>query len=71
MDLTQSGSHQGRPTKDEAEDVVLHTYLLIAEFMQLYTQNQAVKLLEALEEAKLEVKPKSVPKPKPTKPKKT
>lgn len=48
MDLTQSGAHQGRPIKAEAEDVVLHTYLLIAELMQVYSQNKVVDQLETL-----------------------
>lgn len=65
MDLTQSGSHQGRPLKDEAEDVVLHTYLVIAELMQIYAQEdkkerteQLIKALEEQKDAKDQPKPK-------------
>jgi len=36
MDLTQGGAHQNRPIKKEAEDVVLYTYLLIADLMDIY-----------------------------------
>jgi hypothetical protein len=68
MDLTQSGSHQGRPLKDEAEDVVLHTYLVIAELMQIYAnedkKERTEQLLKALEEQK-----EAKDQPKPTKPK--
>lgn len=38
MDLTQAGSHQGRPAREDAEDVVLYTYLAVAELMQVYSQ---------------------------------
>jgi hypothetical protein len=47
MDLTQEAAHQGRPSRSEAEDVVLYTYLVIAELMQIYTQHNTEKLVEA------------------------
>lgn len=50
MDLTQGGAHQGRPLLTEAEDVVLNTYLVIAELMQIYTENNKEELLERLTE---------------------
>lgn len=50
MDLTQGGAHQGRPVLNEAEDVVLNTYLVVAELMQVYTENNKTELLERLTE---------------------
>lgn len=41
MDLTQGGSHQDRPKKEIAEDVVLYTYLLLGEFAEVYLQNNS------------------------------
>jgi hypothetical protein len=38
LNLTQGGSHQQRPSQEEAEDVVLHTYLLIADLMIIYKE---------------------------------
>lgn len=35
-DMTQGGSHTDRPPLEEAEDVVLYTYLLIADLMAIY-----------------------------------
>lgn len=50
MDLTQGGAHQGRPVLNEAEDVALNTYLVVAELMQVYTENNKTELLERLTE---------------------
>lgn len=50
MDLTQGGAHQNRLLLTEAEDVVLNTYLVIAELMQLYSENNKSELLERLTE---------------------
>lgn len=38
MDITQGGSHQDRLIKEEAEDVVLYTYMLIADLMAIYEE---------------------------------
>lgn len=35
-DMTQGGSHTDRPSLEEAEDVVLYTYLLIADLMAIH-----------------------------------
>lgn len=45
-DLTQGGAHKERPIKDEAEDVVLYTYLVIADLMDIF--NQRVKKEELI-----------------------
>lgn len=75
MDMTQGGSHQKRPEHSEAEDVVLHTYLIVAELMQIYAEEdekeKTEKLVEALEEVKKKEPPKKgdpepEPKVKPT-----
>lgn len=50
MDLTQGGAHQSRPAVQEAEDVVLNTYLIIAELMQVYVDHNKSELLERLTE---------------------
>lgn len=36
FDLTQGGAHKDRPILDEAEDVVLYAYLIIADLMSIY-----------------------------------
>jgi hypothetical protein len=38
MDMTQGGAHNDRPTREEAEDVILYTYLLIADLMAIYKE---------------------------------
>ncbi|MFH1749829.1 MAG: hypothetical protein ABH837_02990 [bacterium] len=35
-DLTQGSAHQKRPSKEEAEDIVLYTYLLISDLLSYY-----------------------------------
>lgn len=52
MDLTQAGSHQGRPVLSEAEDVVLNTYLVIAELMQIHQDHTRAELIDKMKEAK-------------------
>lgn len=39
-DLTQGGAHKERPAKHEAEDVILHTYLAIADLMDIYSERK-------------------------------
>lgn len=39
-DLTQGGAHTDRPTLEEAEDIVLYTYLIIADLMSIYKNNK-------------------------------
>ena len=39
-DLTQGGAHKNRPQKNEAEDVILFTYLAIADLMDVYSNRQ-------------------------------
>lgn len=50
MDLTQGSAHQSRPLLTEAEDVVLNTYLVIAELMQLYSEHNNDELRQRLTE---------------------
>ncbi len=38
VDLTQGGAHQSRPLKKQAEDVVLYTYLVIADLIEIYNE---------------------------------
>lgn len=38
--LTQGSAHQDRPILEEAENVVLYTYLLIADLMEIFEQNK-------------------------------
>lgn len=38
--LTQGGAHKERPLLEEAEDVVLYTYLLIADLMEIHQQDE-------------------------------
>lgn len=38
--ITQAAAHQGRPLQKEAEDIVLYTYLIIAEIMEIYASRQ-------------------------------
>lgn len=35
--ITQGGAHQYRPLLNEAEDIVLYTYLIIADLMEIYS----------------------------------
>lgn len=37
-DITQGKAHQDRPLKHEAEDIVLYTYLIIADLLEIYNQ---------------------------------
>lgn len=39
-DLTQGGAHKERPQKSHAEDVILFTYLAIADLMDVYSEKQ-------------------------------
>ena len=39
-DLTQGGAHKERPQKTEAEDVILFTYLAIADLMDVYSSRK-------------------------------
>jgi hypothetical protein len=39
-DLTQGGAHKERPQKNHAEDVILFTYLAIADLMDVYSEKQ-------------------------------
>lgn len=39
--MTQGAAHQSRPSQSDAEDVVLYTYLVISELMQIYSQRQS------------------------------
>ena len=41
-DMTQGGAHQYRPTQEEAEDIVLYTYLLVADLMSVYTKKKNI-----------------------------
>ena len=37
-DLTQGSAHKDRPTREDAENAVLYTYLIIADLMELYNE---------------------------------
>ena len=37
--LTQGGAHTDRPTREQAEDVVLYTYLIVAELLNIYKED--------------------------------
>jgi hypothetical protein len=45
--LTQGSAHKERPRLEEAENVVLYTYLLIADLMEIYQQEEAARELNA------------------------
>lgn len=60
MDLTQAGAHQSRPVKEEAEDVVLHTYLIISELMQIYSEQQEQELSTPTQSETKDVKAETV-----------
>ena len=38
--MTQGGAHKDRPTQEEAEDVILYTYLLLADLMAIYKEKK-------------------------------
>ncbi|MBF0464707.1 MAG: hypothetical protein HQK94_06475 [Nitrospirae bacterium] len=40
MEMTQGGAHKQRPKQQEAEDVVLYTYLIIADLIAIYNENK-------------------------------
>lgn len=60
VNATQGGAHKDRPMRNEAEDVVLYTYLLVAEVMELYPseneQQEAIEL-DNSEPTNLKAKP--------------
>lgn len=41
-DLTQGGVHKDRPALDKAENVVLYTYLIISDLMEIYSRKQVM-----------------------------
>lgn len=59
-DYTQGGAHKDRPALSQAEDVVLYTYLAIAEIMQIYDDNySSVNTEDSVKEKLPETKIKS------------
>jgi len=40
IDTTQGGSHKDRPSQTEAENVVLYTYLIIADLLEIYADKK-------------------------------
>lgn len=47
IDLTQGGSHKERTTLEKARDVVLYTYLALAEIVEVYVKNEPQAANEA------------------------
>lgn len=51
--LTQGSAHQNRPLKKEAEDVVLYTYLVVADLVSIYNEKNG-QTSQALVDGKVE-----------------
>jgi len=49
MDVTQGSAHKDRPIKDEAEDIILYTYLLIADLMSVGEDKNPIDSAEIID----------------------
>ena len=50
IDMTQGGAHKDRPSQTEAENIVLYTYLVISDLVEIYSQREKAKKVKGLKE---------------------